>query len=123
MSKLIRLLIIPMMIIGITGVAISMPGSVAQAAGGPPSVVNVPASALNPSVLMIPGADWKSPSKGQPMTLMAMVRLQRTPGTLGMVRLLKLELFPILMPSRPDILHWQYRRFVRCHTDRDRYRR
>ena len=50
MSKLIRLLIIPMMIIGITGVAVSMPGSVAQAASGPPSVVNVPASALNPAV-------------------------------------------------------------------------
>lgn len=50
MSKLIRLLMIPMMIVGITGVAISMPGSVAQAAGGPPSVVCVPASALNPAV-------------------------------------------------------------------------
>lgn len=50
MSKLIRILIIPMMIIGITGMAVSMPGSVAQAAGGPPSVVSVPASALNPAV-------------------------------------------------------------------------
>ena len=50
MSKLIRLLMIPMMIVGITGVAISVPGSVVQAAGGPPSVVCVPASALNPAV-------------------------------------------------------------------------
>lgn len=50
MSKLIRFLMIPMMIIGITGIAISMPSNVAQAAGGPPSVVCVPASALNPAV-------------------------------------------------------------------------
>src|SRR3990172_2169183 len=50
MSKLIRLLMILMMIVGVTGVAISMPGSVARAAGGPPSVVCVPASALNPAV-------------------------------------------------------------------------
>jgi hypothetical protein len=38
------------MIVGITGIAISIPASVAQAAGGPPSVVNVPASALNPAI-------------------------------------------------------------------------
>jgi hypothetical protein len=50
MSKFVRFLIIPIMIIGITGIAVSMPGSVVQAAGGPPSVVNVPASALNPAV-------------------------------------------------------------------------
>lgn len=50
MNKLIKFFMTIVMIAGLTGGLVAIPGSVAQAGGGPPVVVCVPATGLNPSV-------------------------------------------------------------------------
>jgi hypothetical protein len=50
MNKLCKFFLIIVIVIGVSGVPVIVPSITAQAGGGPPSVVCVPASALNPSV-------------------------------------------------------------------------